>query len=114
MLPWRAPGIPEQASPYTILRYLALVSPARGLAPRIVDDERSIQIAISADASRLADKEPQSLLGVAPGHFVQRDVTVGDTMGNEIAISSGVEPGDAVVTEGAFFLRSEADRVGVR
>ena len=50
-------------------------------------------------------------VSTAPGRFVQRDVTVGDTMGNEVAISSGVEPGDAVVTEGAFFLRSEHERL---
>jgi cobalt-zinc-cadmium efflux system membrane fusion protein len=45
-----------------------------------------------------------------PGRFVQRTVTTGDSMGNEIAISSGVNPGDEVVTEGAFFLRAEAGR----
>ena len=50
----------------------------------------------------------------APGRFIQRDVTVGDTMGDEIAISSGLQPGEAVVTDGAFFLRAEENRVGVR
>ena len=50
-------------------------------------------------------------VSTSPGRFVQREVTVGDTMGNDIAISSGVEPGDAVVTEGAFFLRAERERI---
>jgi cobalt-zinc-cadmium efflux system membrane fusion protein len=49
-----------------------------------------------------------------PGRFVQREVTVGDTMGDEIAISNGLQPGETVVTDGAFFLRAESDRVGVR
>jgi cobalt-zinc-cadmium efflux system membrane fusion protein len=49
-----------------------------------------------------------------PGRFVQREVTVGDTMGDEIAISSGLQPGETVVTDGAFFIRAEVDRVGVR
>jgi cobalt-zinc-cadmium efflux system membrane fusion protein len=49
-----------------------------------------------------------------PGRFVQRAVTVSDTMGNDIAVSSGLNVGDEVVTEGAFFLRAESDRLGVR
>jgi cobalt-zinc-cadmium efflux system membrane fusion protein len=52
-------------------------------------------------------------VSTGPGRFVQREVTLGDTMGNEIAVSSGLEPGDAVVAEGAFFLRAEENRVGV-
>ena len=50
-------------------------------------------------------------VSTGPGRFVQRDVTVGDAMGNEVAVSSGLEPGDAVVTEGAFFLRAEHERL---
>jgi cobalt-zinc-cadmium efflux system membrane fusion protein len=50
-------------------------------------------------------------VATAPGRFVQRNVTVGDAMGSEIAVSSGLEAGDAVVTEGAFFLRAERERM---
>jgi multidrug efflux pump subunit AcrA (membrane-fusion protein) len=32
-------------------------------------------------------------------------------MGDDIAITSGVEPGDQVVTEGAFFVRAEHERL---
>jgi cobalt-zinc-cadmium efflux system membrane fusion protein len=46
-----------------------------------------------------------------PGRFVQREVTVGDTMGDEIAISSGLQPGETVVTDGAFFIRAERERM---
>ena len=55
----------------------------------------------------------QSVVYVAtgPGRFAQRDVTIGDTMGDAIAVSSGIEPGEPVVTEGAFFLRAEAGRL---
>jgi len=55
----------------------------------------------------------QSVVYVAtgPGRFVQRAVTIGDTMGNDIAVSSGLEPGDAVVSDGAFFLRAEHERL---
>ena len=46
-----------------------------------------------------------------PGRFIQREVTVGDTMGDEIAISSGLQPGETVVTDGAFFIRAERERI---
>jgi len=46
-----------------------------------------------------------------PGRFAQRTVTPGDTMGSEIAISSGLDAGDMVVAEGAFFLRAERERL---
>jgi multidrug efflux pump subunit AcrA (membrane-fusion protein) len=38
-------------------------------------------------------------------------VTPGDTLGENVAISSGLEPGDMVVAEGAFFLRAERERL---
>jgi RND family efflux transporter MFP subunit len=50
-------------------------------------------------------------VATAPGRFAQRNVTPGDIQGDEIAISSGVEPGDTVVAEGAFFLRAERERL---
>jgi RND family efflux transporter MFP subunit len=51
-------------------------------------------------------------VATAPGHFAQREVTTGDIQGDDIAVSRGLEPGDMVVAEGAFFLRAEGDRVG--
>jgi cobalt-zinc-cadmium efflux system membrane fusion protein len=50
-------------------------------------------------------------VAMAPGRFVSREVTPGDVQGEEIAISGGIEPGDMVVTEGAFFLRAERERM---
>jgi len=50
-------------------------------------------------------------VSTGPGRFAQRNVTPGDTMGNEIAISSGLDAGDMVVAEGAFFLRAERERL---
>ena len=45
------------------------------------------------------------------GRFTQRTVAVGDASGDQVAILEGLEPGDAVVSEGAFFLRAEAGRM---
>ena len=56
----------------------------------------------------------QSVVYVAshgePGRFMQRGVLAGDTMGTQVAVLKGVEPGDLVVTDGAFFLRAEHER----
>jgi len=45
-----------------------------------------------------------------PGHFMQREVTASEANGDEIAVSGAINPGDMVVTEGAFFLRAEHER----
>src|SRR4030095_15922026 len=37
--------------------------------------------------------------------FERRDVVVGDEYGNEVAIVSGVKPGERVVTQGAYQLK---------
>jgi cobalt-zinc-cadmium efflux system membrane fusion protein len=41
------------------------------------------------------------------GKFLARTVELGPLRGDRIAIRSGVQPGEAVVTEGSFFLRAE-------
>jgi membrane fusion protein, heavy metal efflux system len=41
------------------------------------------------------------------GKFLARTVELGPLRGDRIAVRSGVQPGEAVVTEGSFFLRAE-------
>jgi len=50
-------------------------------------------------------------VAMGAGKFMPRDVTPGDSQGEDIAISSGLEPGEMVVAEGAFFLRAERGRL---
>jgi RND family efflux transporter MFP subunit len=45
-----------------------------------------------------------------PGRFTERPVKVGAAMGDYIHVLEGVKPGERIVTEGSFFLRSEATR----
>ncbi len=45
--------VPEEGEVYTILKYLALVSPARGKVPPPPDDPDSVQIVFTADPERL-------------------------------------------------------------
>ncbi|MCA1584120.1 MAG: hypothetical protein LC791_04870, partial [Acidobacteria bacterium] len=49
-----------------------------------------------------------------PGRFVEREVRLGDRSGNDVAVLSGVQPGDTVVAEGSFKVRAERDRLGLR
>ena len=49
-----------------------------------------------------------------PGKFVEREVRVGQTSGEQVDVVSGVQPGDVVVTEGSFFVRAERERLGLR
>jgi RND family efflux transporter MFP subunit len=49
-----------------------------------------------------------------PGRFVEREVRLGDRSGNQVAVLSGVQPGDTIVTHGSFFVRAERDRLGLR
>jgi RND family efflux transporter MFP subunit len=41
------------------------------------------------------------------GKFLPRPVQIGPLRGDLVTIRSGVQPGEAVVTEGSFFLRAE-------
>ncbi len=49
-----------------------------------------------------------------PGKFVEREVRLGQTSGEQVEVVSGVQPGDVVVTEGSFFVRAERERLGLR
>ncbi len=46
----------------------------------------------------------------APGHFVERDVTVGKRAGDVVRIIDGVSPGDSIVVDGAMLLAGLAKR----
>jgi cobalt-zinc-cadmium efflux system membrane fusion protein len=41
------------------------------------------------------------------GKFLARSVQLGPLRGDRVSIRSGIQPGEAVVTEGSFFLRAE-------
>lgn len=49
-----------------------------------------------------------------PGSFIEREVRLGHTSGEQVEVASGVQPGDVVVTEGSFFVRAERERLGLR
>lgn len=49
-----------------------------------------------------------------PGKFIEREVSLGQTSGDQVEVASGVQPGDVVVTEGSFSVRAERERLGLR
>jgi len=49
-----------------------------------------------------------------PGRFVEREVVLGDRAETDVAVLSGVHPGDTIVAEGSFAIRAERDRLGLR
>jgi cobalt-zinc-cadmium efflux system membrane fusion protein len=44
------------------------------------------------------------------GRFEMRPVERGRDLGGEVAITSGLKPGEPIVVEGAFVLRAEAEK----
>ncbi len=49
-----------------------------------------------------------------PTKFVEREVHLGRTLGNQVEVVSGLSAGDSVVSKGSFFVRAEAERLGLR
>lgn len=59
----------------------------------------------------------QTLVFVAdgtPGHYVAREVHLGAVSGDDVAVVDGLASGDVVVTDGAFSLKAEWERIGGR
>lgn len=48
------------------------------------------------------------------GQFIEREVRLGASVGQLVAVLSGVRHGDLVVAEGSFSVRAERERLGLR
>ena len=48
------------------------------------------------------------------GRFTEREVRLGQPAGEQVEVVSGVQTGDAIATQGSFFLRAERERLGLR
>ena len=46
--------------------------------------------------------------------FVERDVRLGRDVGDRVEVLAGLTVGDSIVSKGSFFVRAEADRLGLR
>jgi cobalt-zinc-cadmium efflux system membrane fusion protein len=52
--------------------------------------------------------------GNAPGTFVEREVRLGESAGDDVEVVAGIHAGDLIVTTGSFSLRAERERLGLR
>lgn len=52
-----------------------------------------------------ADNQPMVYVEAQPGKFAQRVVSVGGQQGNEVEITSGLNPGEKVVSQGSIFVQ---------
>lgn len=67
-------------------------------------------VAVPTAALQRMDNQWVVFLPKGAGRFEVRPVERGRDLGNEVAILSGLEPGERVVIEGAFVLRAEAEK----
>lgn len=67
-------------------------------------------VAVPAAALQRMDDQWVVFLPRGKGKFEVRPVGRGRDLGNEVAILSGLKPGERVVDEGAFVLRAEAEK----
>ena len=49
-----------------------------------------------------------------PTKFVEREVRLGRAVGGSVEVVAGIRAGDSVVSKGSFFVRAEAERLGLR
>lgn len=67
-------------------------------------------VAVPATALQRMDNQWVVFLSRGEGKFEVRPVERGRDLGNEVAVLSGLKPGEPVVVEGAFVLRAEAEK----
>jgi cobalt-zinc-cadmium efflux system membrane fusion protein len=67
-------------------------------------------VAVPATALERSDNRWVVFLPRGEGRFEVRPVERGRDLGNEVAIVSGLKPGERIVVEGAFVLRAEAEK----
>jgi membrane fusion protein, heavy metal efflux system len=73
---------------------------------RVVVPRAAVQIVGNLSVVYLADAKQ-------PGRFVERQVQLGAANGENIEVTSGLQPGDPVVISGSFSLRAERERLGL-
>jgi cobalt-zinc-cadmium efflux system membrane fusion protein len=48
-----------------------------------------------------------------PGKFAEREVHLAETSGEQVEVTSGLKPGERIVSKGSFFVRAERERLGL-
>ena len=98
------PGQLMRIGMYVDLQLSAAGPPARGTGVTV--PKSAVQT--------VGDQAVVYVKAAAPGQFSERTVTLGSATGQQVQVIAGLSPGESVVVAGSFFLRAEAERLGVR
>ncbi len=63
---------------------------------------------------QVGDRTVVYLESTDPVKFIEREVHIARSSGDRVSVTSGLQPGDVVVTKGSFFVRAERERLGLR
>jgi membrane fusion protein, heavy metal efflux system len=89
-----------------------------GMYTDVVMESASVSapIAIPKEAVQSVGDRHVVYLSIAndPGRFIEREVRLGRVLGDKVEVLAGLSSGDAVVAKGSFFIRAEAERLGLR
>lgn len=106
----------------TVRARVDLPNPTRRLKPGMfarvkleTQEEQPAQaLAVPRVAVQRDDETSVIFVQIAPGRYEQREVEIGRVSNDLVEILAGVSPGEHVVTEGAFLLKSQAagDEIG--
>jgi RND family efflux transporter MFP subunit len=100
----------EAANPRGELRlgmYTDVTIASSGGAPVLTVPKTAVQ--------SVADRQVVYLSSAADSTaFREREVHLGRTLGDQVEVLDGVTAGDSVVSKGSFFVRAEAERLGLR
>ena len=94
----------------------AVANPTGALKPSMVGEARLYTPAgegvavVPDDAVVTRGTETVVFVQLEPGRYARRAVTVGDDDGESAVVTSGLRPGELVVTRGSLLLGAEADR----
>jgi len=100
----------EVANPGEVLRL--------GMYTDVVIESASATPVLAVPKEALQSVGDQQVVYLAaaddPARFVERQVRVGRSLGDQVEVLEGLSAGDSVVTTGSFFVRAEAERLGIR
>jgi RND family efflux transporter MFP subunit len=99
--------VPNPRGELRLGMYAEVIVTAASGAPTPIVPRSAIQHIRDRTVVYLADPK-------VPGRFTEREVRLGQTSGEQVAVTAGLQPGDAVVTDGSFFVRAERERLGLR
>jgi len=95
--------VPNRDGRLRLGMYVSMVFTTRGKERAIVVPRAALQALGERTVVYLPVKDEE-------GKFIQRQIRVGQPIGDSYTVLAGLQAGDVVVTEGSFFLRAESLR----